>query len=979
MAWTGLNLTAEGRIVLNKAQLNNKLNFKSIVVGDGNAPTNFSTQKELVNQLYELENLKINVSENECTLTADLPVVDYDYYLREIGIIVTTDNGDKLYAYDNCGDDAQYIVNTTGVERTEKRIRLALVISGVDNITVSTPSILYVDYKDYEETVAELRQTKVNVVGGDISNTIIDFKQADTIENIKTGEKASLILGKISKAIDELMSHLTDKVKHITPDERTLWNTVKNKVDSIPGKGLSTNDYSTAEKNKLSGIEEKANNYVHPSTHSATMIQQDSTHRFVSDDEKTSWTGSLQKAKDYADDTYRQSTGYTDQKIAGLINGAPETLDTLKEVADAIQDNKTVADALTSAVGKKANKTELDTHVDNNNIHITPAERTNWNDANSKKHSHSNKTVLDGITSALVSTWNTVTNKLDKTGDASNTTTSFTTASARSNISTGEKLSVTFGKIAKFFADLKTVAFTGSYIDLNNRPTSLPANGGNAATVNGHNVNADVPANAKFTDTNTTYPFYQKNIDGNFASSFRTETAGTSASGNFFSIIRNNTANVSGSPQYSSGMAWGINDTHGYLITSYNSELAYIGGGNGDKLNWIKQISFAGHTHNYAASSSAGGSASSAVKLDTATSGSATQPVYFSGGKPVACTYTLGKSVPSNAKFTDTNTWRGIQNNLTSDSTSDSLSAAQGKILNETKLLNKTLDSSKSNIDLDAINETGIYHILGRGTVSNVPVNGNGTLFVDKSVGTPNQIFYRDADLLIAYKRIYNSDAKKWGNWNKLSFSDTNTTYSNFIKSGTGAKSGLVPAPSTTAGTTKYLREDGTWQVPPNTNTTYSNGTGIGLSGTTFYNTGVRDVATGNTIGTINVNLNGTTKEIKPKGTDWTKVSGTNCTVYYNAYSVYVAISAQGVNLTEYGSSSKNSTIVVLPTSVVPISSIYLGTISALKSDWTPLDKSVTCNINTNTQGLTLRPAEKLTNVILNYTGIFPRNLFTIK
>lgn len=51
---------------------------------------------------------------------------------------------------------------------------------------------------------------------------------------------------------------------------------------------------------------------------------------------------------------------------------------------------------------------------------------------------------------------------------------------------------------------------------------------------------------------------------------------------------------------------------------------------------------------------------------------------------------------------------------------------------------------------------------------------------------------------------------------------DNNTTYSNFVKSGSGAKAGLVPAPSTTAGTTKYLREDGTWQVPPDNNTTYS-------------------------------------------------------------------------------------------------------------------------------------------------------------
>ena len=33
--------------------------------------------------------------------------------------------------------------------------------------------------------------------------------------------------------------------------------------------------------------------------------------------------------------------------------------------------------------------------------------------------------------------------------------------------------------------------------------------------------------------------------------------------------------------------------------------------------------------------------------------GSATKPVYFSGGKPVACTYELKKTVPADAVFTD--------------------------------------------------------------------------------------------------------------------------------------------------------------------------------------------------------------------------------------------------------------------------------------------------------------------------------------
>lgn len=57
-----------------------------------------------------------------------------------------------------------------------------------------------------------------------------------------------------------------------------------------------------------------------------------------------------------------------------------------------------------------------------------------------------------GVYSALV-------NKLDKTGDGSNVTAAFTAATTRANIATGEKLSVLFGKIAKWFSDLGSLAF----------------------------------------------------------------------------------------------------------------------------------------------------------------------------------------------------------------------------------------------------------------------------------------------------------------------------------------------------------------------------------------------------------------------------------------------------------------------------------------------------------------------------------------
>ena len=77
----------------------------------------------------------------------------------------------------------------------------------------------------------------------------------------------------------------------------------------------------------------------------------------------------------------------------------------------------------------------------------------------------------------------------------------FAESSSRQQLNSGENISTLFGKIKKIFSDLKAVCFSGSYNDLNDKPSALPANGGNSLTVNGHTVNSDVPYNAVFTDT----------------------------------------------------------------------------------------------------------------------------------------------------------------------------------------------------------------------------------------------------------------------------------------------------------------------------------------------------------------------------------------------------------------------------------------------------------------------------------------------
>ena len=231
MAWNGLVLTVDGRNALNEAQLSGRLEIRSIVVGDGMPPASFRTLKGLVNQLYEIEDLKIDVADGRCTVTADIPTVGYDYYFREIGIMAATEDGGLLYVYDNCGEDAQHIVGTTGAESTRKRIRLTLDISDVAEVTVSNPSILYVAYDDYEATVAQLREglagsgermdshladtgnphgvTKAQVGLGNVPNVPTNdqaptFSRAAARENIKSGEKLSLIFGKVMKWFADL-------------------------------------------------------------------------------------------------------------------------------------------------------------------------------------------------------------------------------------------------------------------------------------------------------------------------------------------------------------------------------------------------------------------------------------------------------------------------------------------------------------------------------------------------------------------------------------------------------------------------------------------------------------------------------------------------------------------------------------------------------------------------------------------------------
>ena len=141
------------------------------------------------------------------------------------------------------------------------------------------------------------RLTVVEDEAGMLALTIDDVQNGDTVktddtdimyfvkDQTKLGTLAAFELYKAGKAAAVDWGTVTGDID----DQDDLKGQLDSKVTVVAGKGLSTNDYTTAEKNKLTGIAENANNYTHPATHPPSIITQDLNNRFVTDIEKGRW------------------------------------------------------------------------------------------------------------------------------------------------------------------------------------------------------------------------------------------------------------------------------------------------------------------------------------------------------------------------------------------------------------------------------------------------------------------------------------------------------------------------------------------------------------------------------------------------------------------------------------------------------------------------------------------------------------------
>ncbi|MHA6481052.1 DUF4795 domain-containing protein [Paenibacillus sp. strain BS8-2] len=200
------------------------------------------------------------------------------------------------------------------------------------------------------EQIEQLKVGKADVAYVD-TQLLAKADKASTYTKAETDNRIQAIVLAAPQALDTLQE-IAAALDNDPDFAETITTQLAGKVDKEAGKSLTTNDYTTAEKTKLAGIAAGANAYVHPSgdgnqhipatgtsnsgrvlkagatagsaawgTVNASEIQEDASHRFVTDANMSAWNAKAETTSATSASAGLMSA--TDKaKLDGIAGGA---------------------------------------------------------------------------------------------------------------------------------------------------------------------------------------------------------------------------------------------------------------------------------------------------------------------------------------------------------------------------------------------------------------------------------------------------------------------------------------------------------------------------------------------------------------------------------------------------------------------------------------------------------------------------------
>lgn len=149
------------------------------------------------------------------------------------------------------------------------------------------------------------------------------------------------------------------EIKFVSKDNLLyVWQKIKlllgNKVDKVEGKGLSTNDFTDELKTKLlnAGDSSFSGDY-NDLRNKPTIPSKTSEITNDSDFQTSTQVNTAIESKGY------QTASDVNSIVQNVVGSAPEALDTLKELADALGNDANFSATITTELGKKVNISDL--------------------------------------------------------------------------------------------------------------------------------------------------------------------------------------------------------------------------------------------------------------------------------------------------------------------------------------------------------------------------------------------------------------------------------------------------------------------------------------------------------------------------------------------------------------------------------------------------------------------------------------------
>lgn len=201
------------------------LTFTGIVLGDGTLPagTRIKGMSAVISPKKTLQFDSCTTSDNVATLvfTLQLSGISSSFYLRELGVMASIDDGEtsSLYAYTNAGSEAILVKPDTSGNHANIVFTLHVAVGDAENVTAIISEVTgYVTDEEFEDHLTDYNNphhvTKAQVGLGNVpnlapSNMTVTFTASSSLDDITSGSTLSALFAKVAKAISTLKAHLT--------------------------------------------------------------------------------------------------------------------------------------------------------------------------------------------------------------------------------------------------------------------------------------------------------------------------------------------------------------------------------------------------------------------------------------------------------------------------------------------------------------------------------------------------------------------------------------------------------------------------------------------------------------------------------------------------------------------------------------------------------------------------------------------------